>query len=80
MSLTARAERIMLRARAGGVPVQAALSSLDRAIDAQIELEALRASCERIWSPQAIHAIVEHRPPVNHYGKAGIRASKGRNQ
>jgi hypothetical protein len=40
-SLTARAERIMLRARAGGVPVQAALSSLDRAIDAQIELEAL---------------------------------------
>jgi hypothetical protein len=40
-SLTARAERIMLRARAGGVPVQAELSSLDRAIDAQIELEAL---------------------------------------
>ena len=40
-SLTARAERIMLRARAGGVPVQAGLSSLDRAIDAQIQLEAL---------------------------------------
>jgi hypothetical protein len=40
-SLTARAERIMLRARAGGVQVQAGLSSLDRAIDAQIELEAL---------------------------------------
>jgi hypothetical protein len=40
-SLTARAERIMLRARAGGVPVQTELSSLDRAIDAQIELEAL---------------------------------------
>jgi hypothetical protein len=40
-SLTARAERIMLRARAGGVPVQPALSSLDRAIDAQIELVAL---------------------------------------
>jgi hypothetical protein len=40
-SLTARAERIMLRARAGGVPVQAGLSSLDRAIGAQIELEAL---------------------------------------
>jgi hypothetical protein len=40
-SLTARAERIMLRARAGGVPVQPALSSLDRAIDAQIELAAL---------------------------------------
>jgi hypothetical protein len=40
-SLTARAERIMLRARAGGVPVQAGLSSLERAIDAQIQLEAL---------------------------------------
>jgi hypothetical protein len=40
-SLTARAERIMLRAREGGVPVQAGLSSLDRAVDAQIQLEAL---------------------------------------
>jgi len=40
-SLTARAERIMLRARAGGVPVQAGLSSLDEAVDSQIQLEAL---------------------------------------
>ena len=31
----------MLRARSGGVPVQAGLSSLDRAVDAQIQLEAL---------------------------------------
>jgi hypothetical protein len=40
-SLTARAERIMLRARAGGVPVQAGLASLDQAVDSQIQLEAL---------------------------------------
>jgi hypothetical protein len=40
-SLTARAERILLRARASGVLVQSALSSLDGAVDAQIELEAL---------------------------------------
>jgi hypothetical protein len=40
-SFTARAERIMLRARAGGVPVGAGLSSRDRAVDAQIQLEAL---------------------------------------
>jgi hypothetical protein len=40
-SLTARAERIMLRARAGGVPVQEGLSSLDEAVDSQIQLEAL---------------------------------------
>jgi hypothetical protein len=40
-SLTARAERIMLRARAGGVPVRGGLLNLDRAIDAQIGLEAL---------------------------------------
>jgi hypothetical protein len=41
MSLSARAERILLRARAGGVPVQDARSSLDAAVDAQIELEVL---------------------------------------
>ena len=40
-SLTARAERIMLRARSGGVPVQMGLASLDRAVDSQIQLEAL---------------------------------------
>jgi hypothetical protein len=40
-SLSARAERIMLRARSGGVPVQDGLSSLDRAVDSQIQLEAL---------------------------------------
>jgi hypothetical protein len=40
-SLTARAERILLRARASGVLVQSALSSLDGAVDAQIELEVL---------------------------------------
>ncbi len=40
-SLTARAERIMLRARSGGVPVQGGLSSLDRAVDSQIQLEVL---------------------------------------
>lgn len=40
-SLSARAERILLRARAGGVPVGAARSSLDAAVDAQIELEVL---------------------------------------
>jgi hypothetical protein len=40
-SLTARAERIMLRARDGGVPVQAGLSSLDAAVDSQIQVEAL---------------------------------------
>ena len=40
-SLTARAERILLRARTSGVLVQSALSSLDGAVDAQIELEAL---------------------------------------
>ncbi len=40
-SLTARAERIMLRARAGGVPVQGGLLSLDHAVDAEIGLGAL---------------------------------------
>jgi hypothetical protein len=40
-SLTARAERILLRARASGVLVQSPLSSLEGAVDAQIELEAL---------------------------------------
>jgi hypothetical protein len=40
-SLTARAERILLRARSGGVLVQSSLLSLDRAVDAQIQLEAL---------------------------------------
>jgi hypothetical protein len=41
MSLSARAERILLRARAGGVPVQAARSNLDAAVDDQIGLEVL---------------------------------------
>jgi hypothetical protein len=40
-ALTARAERIVLNARRGGVQVGPALDSIDRAVDAQIELEVL---------------------------------------
>ena len=39
--LTARAERILLGARRGGVEVRDALPELDQAVDAQIELEVL---------------------------------------
>jgi hypothetical protein len=39
--LTARAERTSLRARRGGVEVRDALLDLDKAVDAQIELEVL---------------------------------------
>lgn len=39
--LTARAERIMLVARRGGVGVRDALSEIDQAVDSQIELEVL---------------------------------------
>jgi hypothetical protein len=38
---TARAERMLLSARRGGVEVREALLALDRAVDAQIELEVL---------------------------------------
>lgn len=40
-TLTARAERILLSARRGGVEVSHIRANLDRAIDAQIELQAL---------------------------------------
>jgi hypothetical protein len=40
-SLTARAERIILAARRGGVELQEALLELDQAVDAQIALEVL---------------------------------------
>ena len=39
--LTARAERILLSARHGGVETREALLALDHAVDGQIELEAL---------------------------------------
>jgi hypothetical protein len=39
--LTARADRVLLRARRGGVEVREALAHLDQAVDAQIELIAL---------------------------------------
>lgn len=40
-ALTARAERILLAARRGGVETRKALSEVDSAVDAQIELEVL---------------------------------------
>jgi cytochrome c553 len=40
-ALTARAERILLEARRGGVETREALLALDHAVDAQIELEVL---------------------------------------
>jgi hypothetical protein len=41
IGMTARAERILLQARRGGVETRDALLAIDRAVDAQIELEAL---------------------------------------
>jgi hypothetical protein len=40
-ALTARAERLVLTARRGGVEVRDALAEIDQAVDAQIELEVL---------------------------------------
>jgi len=40
-SATARAERMLLRAKRGGVEVREALSALDHAVDSQIELQVL---------------------------------------
>jgi hypothetical protein len=40
-ALTARAERIVLTARRGGVEVREALDAIDQAVDSQIELEVL---------------------------------------
>ncbi len=40
-ALTARAERTLLRARRGGVATRDALLEIDRAVDAQVELEVL---------------------------------------
>ena len=41
IGLTARAERILLAARRGGVETRGALLSIDRAVDAEIELQVL---------------------------------------
>jgi hypothetical protein len=40
-ALTARAERMVLTARQGGVEVRDALAEIDQAVDSQIELEVL---------------------------------------
>ena len=40
-AMTARAERILLRARRGGVETRAALEELEQAVNAQIQLEVL---------------------------------------
>jgi hypothetical protein len=40
-AVTAEAERVLLRARRGGVATQAALREIDRAVDAQVGLEVL---------------------------------------
>jgi hypothetical protein len=39
--LTARAERLLVQARRGGVETRTALAALDRAVDASVELEVL---------------------------------------
>ena len=70
--LTARAERILLAARRGGVEVRDALPALDQAVDAQIELEVLVHSFS---SADAGPFAAKHAEGVEH-AQAALRSSE----
>lgn len=82
-SLTARAERIMLRARSGGVPVQEGMSSLDHAVDAQIQLEALvhgfRTDAESEFAKAHAEGL-EHARAALESGRGGLQELAARRQ
>jgi hypothetical protein len=72
--LTARAERMVLTARQGGVEVREALAEIDQAVDSQIELEVLVHGFATGEGPEfdAIHA-----EGLEHVEKALVSAQAG---
>jgi hypothetical protein len=73
-SLTARAERIILAARRGGVELQEGLLDLDKAVDAQIALEVL----VHTFSADPEGAFMErHREGIEHASSALLAGKNG---
>jgi hypothetical protein len=72
-ALTARAERIVLAARRGGVETRPALASIEGAVDAQIELEVLLHGFDS--SPGSAFAK-KHDEGIEH-AKAALAAGQG---
>jgi hypothetical protein len=72
---TARAERMLLRARRGGVEVREALLALDRAVDSQIEMQVLVHAFG--GSDAAANLTSKHDEGLAHANAALAAAQKG---